>query len=163
MRKYIDSKTFDIIENPDFFKVDYDIAETISVLNKKGYRTIFSCSGHNRNGFLSHTIKDPIQYYEGWIKKHDGNSNAHIVDKDDHDEFYKEKQCNYSVAAFETIDLTEEVVHEIYKQHNSAIDSAREDEYKSANTINEKKMKLASYILDAYYGKYCGIKYFFNF
>lgn len=36
------------------------------------------------------------------------------------------------------------------------------DEYRTSNIINEKKMKLASQILDAYYGKHCGIKYFFN-
>ena len=36
------------------------------------------------------------------------------------------------------------------------------EEYMSSNTINDKKMILASKILDSYYGEYCGIKYFFN-
>lgn len=36
------------------------------------------------------------------------------------------------------------------------------NEYKNTNNINIDKMKLASQILESYYGKYCGIKYFFN-
>ena len=36
------------------------------------------------------------------------------------------------------------------------------DEYITSNVINDKKMELASKILESYYGKYCGIKYFFN-
>lgn len=36
------------------------------------------------------------------------------------------------------------------------------NEYKETNNINIKKMKLASTILDTYYGKTYGIKYFFN-
>lgn len=36
------------------------------------------------------------------------------------------------------------------------------NEYKNTNNINIDKMKLASQILESYYGEYCGIKYFFN-
>lgn len=36
------------------------------------------------------------------------------------------------------------------------------NEYKTTNNINIDKMKLASQILESYYGEYCGIKYFFN-
>ena len=36
------------------------------------------------------------------------------------------------------------------------------NEYKATNNINIEKMKLASQILESYYGEYCGIKYFFN-
>jgi len=36
------------------------------------------------------------------------------------------------------------------------------NEYKDTNTINIDKMKLASTILDTYYGEVYGIKYFFN-
>lgn len=36
------------------------------------------------------------------------------------------------------------------------------NEYKSSNNINIEKMKLASQIIESYYGEYCGIKYFFN-
>lgn len=36
------------------------------------------------------------------------------------------------------------------------------NEYKNTNNINIDKMKLASQILESYYGEYCGIRYFFN-
>ena len=36
------------------------------------------------------------------------------------------------------------------------------NEYKNTKNINIDKMKLASQILESYYGEYCGIKYFFN-
>ena len=45
--KYINTKTYEIIEDLDFFDVDEKIAETISILNKKGYKTLYSCQGHN--------------------------------------------------------------------------------------------------------------------
>ena len=41
MSKYIDKTTFDIVEN--VFDVDDDIANSISILNKKGYYTQYSC------------------------------------------------------------------------------------------------------------------------
>lgn len=45
--KYIDKETFEIVDN--IFEIDEDIAETISVLNKKGYYTKYCCSGHVTN------------------------------------------------------------------------------------------------------------------
>ena len=44
--KYISTENFEIIENPNFFEVDEEIAETISILNKKGYKTRYCCAGH---------------------------------------------------------------------------------------------------------------------
>lgn len=44
--KYISTINYEIIDKPDFFEVDEKIAETISILNKKGYITQYSCSGH---------------------------------------------------------------------------------------------------------------------
>lgn len=48
--KYINKNTFEIVDN--VFEVDDDIAETISILNKKGYYTSFSCSGHVKDSRL---------------------------------------------------------------------------------------------------------------
>ena len=45
--KYIDKKTFEIVDN--VFEVDEDIADIISILNKKGYYTKFCCSGHAKD------------------------------------------------------------------------------------------------------------------
>lgn len=42
--KYLNSETFEVIDN--IIEVDEDIAETISVLNKKGYCTNFLPKSH---------------------------------------------------------------------------------------------------------------------
>lgn len=44
--KYLDKNTYEIIDSDNYILVDDDIAEAISILNKKGYHTLFSCSGH---------------------------------------------------------------------------------------------------------------------
>lgn len=57
--KYINKETFEIVDN--VFEVDEDIAQTISILNKKGYYTKYCCSGH---------VKDP-RLYELYNVKND--------------------------------------------------------------------------------------------
>ena len=52
--KYIDIDNYEIRNN--IFEVDEKIANTISLLNKKGYRTTFSCSGHNEQFFRKEII-----------------------------------------------------------------------------------------------------------
>ena len=73
--KYIDTNTFEIVDN--IIEVDEDIAETISILNKKGYYTNFCCSGH---------IKDP-RLYEMYHRKneieYDDIDLGYIVNKDE--------------------------------------------------------------------------------
>lgn len=75
--KYISTNNFEIIENPNFFEVDESIAEAVSILNKKGYRTLFSCAGHNyktcykasANIDLLEDSKDKFNIYIGKINK----------------------------------------------------------------------------------------------
>jgi len=43
---FIDSESFEIIPDSEIIEVDDDIAEAISILNKKGYKTEYCCSGH---------------------------------------------------------------------------------------------------------------------
>ena len=73
--KYIDKETFEIVDN--IFEVDEDIAETISVLNKKGYYTKYCCSGH---------VTDP-RLYELYNVKNDDEFElknlGYIVNKKD--------------------------------------------------------------------------------
>lgn len=54
--KYIDKETFEIVDN--VFEVDEDIADTISILNKKGYYTKFCCSGHVKDPRIYEMYKD---------------------------------------------------------------------------------------------------------
>lgn len=74
MHKYLNSYTFEIVN--DIFEVDDLIGETISILNKKGYHTLYSCSGH---------VKDPRLYEKYHIHKDELNGiyNYHIINEED--------------------------------------------------------------------------------
>ncbi len=76
--KYIDTKTFDIVNN--VFEVDEKIAESISLLNKKGYYTRYSCSGH---------VKDPRMYEMYRVKKSEkfDDKDLGYVVKDNEDDY----------------------------------------------------------------------------
>lgn len=76
--KYIDTKTFDIIDN--VFEVDENIAESIALFNKKGYYTRYSCSGH---------VKDPRMYEMYRVKKSDefDDKNLGFIVKDNKDDY----------------------------------------------------------------------------
>jgi len=63
--KYIDKKIYELLDN--VFCVDKEIAETISLLNKKGFHTLSSCSGY---------IKEPLFYK----KKYNMNEKINIIE-----------------------------------------------------------------------------------
>lgn len=44
--KIIDLETFEVIDDSKFIIIDSLIADTISILNRLGYKTKYSCSGH---------------------------------------------------------------------------------------------------------------------
>lgn len=84
MSKYISTKTYEIINDIDFFEVDDDIAEIVSILNKKGYITNACCSGHHNgichkfeadislldktddNFTIGKIYKDKFEYFTGY-------------------------------------------------------------------------------------------------
>ena len=74
MHKYLNSNTFEIVN--DIFEVDKLIAETISILNKKGYHTLYCCSGH---------VKDPRLYEKYHLHKDELNGiyDYHIINEED--------------------------------------------------------------------------------
>ena len=66
----INLDNFEVTNEVDKFIVcDTDIAETIALLNKKGYTTNYSCAGHNQNGLLQRTHKEKIEDYDAFMKK----------------------------------------------------------------------------------------------
>lgn len=74
MHKYLNSNTFEIINN--VFEVDDLIGETISILNRKGYHTLYCCSGH---------VKDHRLYEKYHLHKDelDGIYDYHIINEED--------------------------------------------------------------------------------
>lgn len=65
--KYIDKDTYEVVDN--IFEVDEAIADTISILNKKGYYTLYSCSGHVKNPriYEKYPLNSVDDYYESYI------------------------------------------------------------------------------------------------
>ena len=74
MHKYLNNNTFEIVN--DIFEVDDLIGKTISILNKKGYHTLYCCSGH---------VKDPRLYEKYRMHKDELNGihNYHIINERD--------------------------------------------------------------------------------
>lgn len=74
MHKYINNNTYEIINN--VFEVGDLMGETISILNKKGYHTLYCCSGH---------VKDHRLYEKYHLHKDelDGIYDYHIINEED--------------------------------------------------------------------------------
>ena len=78
---YMDEETFELSAEPMKHGVQIDdlIAPTIQILNLKGYRTAWSCSGHVREGFNSAYIQfefggiTPEELPDGWFWEEDGH------------------------------------------------------------------------------------------
>jgi len=67
----INRETFEVCthaeDHPKVFVCDKRIAEAISILNKKGYKTVASCSGHYRVEFYEYFNKD-LKYLDEFKK-----------------------------------------------------------------------------------------------
>lgn len=102
MTKFIDMNNYEIIENQQFFEVDDEIAEAIIILNKKGYKTKFSCAGHNKNGWLYDTQEEPIDLYEEWLNRYKDDLSVNYVGKDNKYFYHKDEiTATYTYISFE--------------------------------------------------------------
>jgi len=147
MHKYINKNTFEIID--DIFEVDEDIAETISVLNKKGYHTLYCCSGHNR---------DPRLYEKYHIKKTDdcnyNNVDSYVVDEKD-DSYNLLKAYTYTgiYIMFDKDYKFSNLPNAFYKDDNNTIRSNKINYYngnkrKNGNDIDKEIRNLNNDLLD---------------
>lgn len=85
---YINLRNFEVTDKVDeYIDCDFEIAKIIALLNEKGYKTRYSCAGHNQNGFLEKTIKEPISCYDEFMKIYGDYKTIHITKIDD-DYFY---------------------------------------------------------------------------
>lgn len=76
----------------DFIPCDDEIAQTIAILNEKGYKTLYCCAGHNKNGYLRPTIKEAIETLENFKKEYGNNKTIHIIDIDDKYFYHKDDE-----------------------------------------------------------------------
>ena len=55
---FINKKTFEIKDElEEYIYCDFEISKIISELNKKGFKTLYSCAGHNEIGLMWPTHK----------------------------------------------------------------------------------------------------------
>ena len=100
---FINKDTFEVKEDlDDYFYCDYEIRNIISNLNKKGYKTKYSCAGHNEVGLFWPLHKEEIVYLDEYLKDSETDKALHFVRKEK-DYFYHkdEKVSTYSYISFE--------------------------------------------------------------
>lgn len=99
---FINKSTYDVIDElDDYIYCDYDLRYIIATLNKKGYETVYSCSGHNEVGLLEYTHREPISELEDFLKESKTNLSLHYIDKDDNYFYHKdEKVYTYTYIYF---------------------------------------------------------------
>ena len=96
---FINKNTYEVVDElDDYIYCDYDIRYIISELNRKGYRTLFSCSGHLDVGLLDYTHKEPLEELEDFLEETKVDSSLHIIKKDDKYFYHKDEKtytCTY--------------------------------------------------------------------
>ena len=84
---YMNEKTFELSTEPTEYGVQIDdlIAQTIQILNLKGYKTAWCCSGHAKEWFHSAYIQfefgeiTPEDLPAGWFWEEDGHMQYQYV------------------------------------------------------------------------------------
>ena len=147
MHKYINKNTFEIVDN--IFEVDEYIADTISVLNKKGYYTLYCCSGHSR---------DPRLYEKYHIEKTDdcnyNTIDAYVVDENTNSYNLLKAYTDTEIYIMFNKDYKfNNLPYEFYKDDNNIIRSNKINYYngnkrKNWNDIDKEIKNLNNILLD---------------
>ena len=100
---FINKKTFEIKDElDDYIFCDYEIRKVISKLNKKGYKTTYSCAGHNEVGIFWPLHKEEIEYLDEYMEDAKKDNSLHFVDKDDKYFYHKdEKVATFTYISFD--------------------------------------------------------------
>ena len=99
---FIDKNNFEIKEELEgYIYCDYEIRNVIAILNKKGYRTNYSCAGHNEVGLLWPLHKEDIHHLEDYFEEAKTDRALHFL-KEEGDVFYHkdEKVATYTYISF---------------------------------------------------------------
>ena len=99
---FIDKNTFEVKDDlEEYIYCDYEIRNVIALLNKKGYKTNYSCAGHNEVGLLWPLHKEDINCLQEYLEDSKSDKALHFVKKDG-DYFYHkdEKVATYTYISF---------------------------------------------------------------
>ena len=100
---FINKNSFEIKDElDDYIYCDYEIRNTIATLNKKGYKTSYSCSGHNELGLMLPIHKESIDKLEEYLNKSQNDKALHFIKKEDEYFYHKdEKISTYTYILFQ--------------------------------------------------------------
>lgn len=92
---FINKNTFEIKDElDDYIYCDYEIKDIIATLNKKGYKTQYSCAGHNEVGLCWPLHMEEIDKLEEYLKKSEEDKTLHFIKKDDKYFYHKDEKTN---------------------------------------------------------------------
>lgn len=90
---FINKNTYDVLDElDDYIYCDYDLRYIIANLNKKGYKTIASCSGHNEVGLLEYIHREPINELDNFLEESKTNLSLHYIGKDNNYFYHKDEK-----------------------------------------------------------------------
>lgn len=100
---FINKKTYEITDElEDYIYCDYELRYIIRELNRKGYKTSFSCAGHNQIGLLLDLHKSPIGEINEYLEACKTDSSLHFISKDAEYFYHKyERVCAYTYIWFD--------------------------------------------------------------
>ena len=100
---FINKKTFEIKDElDDYIYCDYEIRNVIASLNKKGYKTRYSCAGHNEAGLLWPLHKEDINNLDDYLKDAENDKTLHFIKKESDFFYHKdEKVATYTYISFD--------------------------------------------------------------
>lgn len=79
----INKNSFEIKDELDeYIYCDYEIRNVIATLNKKGYKTNYSCAGHNELGLMWPLHKENIDKLEEYLRKSKNDKTLHFIKKE---------------------------------------------------------------------------------
>ena len=138
--KYINKHTYEIVD--DVFEVDEDIAKTISVLNKKGYHTLYSCSGHVKDSRLYEKYPNSNSYsiYDSY------NIDDYVLIPYQHTEIYImfEEAYNFNYLPDDFILENGNIIYKDISYYNNGKKLNANIIQKEINISNEKLYEWAS-------------------
>lgn len=80
---FINKNSFEIKDELDeYIYCDYEIRNVIATLNKKGYKTNYSCAGHNELGLMWPLHKENIDKLEEYLRKSKNDKTLHFIKKE---------------------------------------------------------------------------------